>query len=207
MIRPAVLFLACLGLPLQAQGTRLALDASVGAGNGARRDAAALWYDAASSLARVRLGVGIRASRYAGDRITYENRGTVRGRLTPDVAIDPLVLGINAALLGEFALAGRLAFGANLDLVGLATGPTRTTGSLTAKPEAVSSFRWAVRDRGALDSEFYVGAPVAGRLHLRAGISHFVTNYTVTDATTGGSSRSRYQRFQTVPFVAVRVRL
>ena len=48
---------------------------------------------------------------------------------------------------------------------------------------------------------------IASRVRLRVGLSHYVTNYTVTDTAASGAPSSRYQRFETVPFFAVAVRL
>ena len=207
IVIPTVLCVAALVPPLTAQRGTIRLDASAGTGSGAQRAAVAVWYSAATVAGRLHLGLGIRASAYAGDPIAYTNREIAQAGLAPSVTIDPAVYGINGAVFGELSLFGAAAFGANLDLAGLATGPLRTAGSLRATPQTASYFQNGDADHGALNSEFFLLVRVAPRVQVRAGVSHYVTDYVVTDAAAGGSPGSRYQKFQTVPFVAVGLRL
>jgi hypothetical protein len=93
--------------------------------------------------------------------------------------------------------------GANLDLIGVAVGPRRLAGALVAKPQAFSYFRYGSADHGALNSEFFAALRVAPRVRIRAGLSHYVTDYVVTDAAAAGAPSRRYQKFESVPFVAV----
>ena len=74
--------------------------------------------------------------------------------------------------------------------------------SLFAEPAAP-----LVEPERANDSEFFVSLRVAPRVRVRGGASHYVTNYTVTDTAAVGAPNSRYQKFQTVPFIAVRLQL
>ncbi len=185
----------------------ISLDVSVGAKGGAQRAAASVWYPVVHVAGRLPLGLGARVSSYGGDPIGYTNRGTVQGSLASTVLIDPAVYALNGAVFGELDLTNLVALGANLDLIGVATGPTRTAGSLSKKPQGLSYFRYGSRDHGALNSEFFVSLRVASRVWVRGGASHYVTNYTVTDTAAVGAPSSRYQKFQTVPFIAVRLRL
>jgi len=197
---------ATLAAPLAAQLPLISLDASVGAKGGARRAAVSAWYPVVHLVGRVHLGLGARVSAYGGDPIGYTNRGTVQG-LASTVPIDPAVYALNGAVLGELDLTNLVALGANLDVIGVATGPTRTAGSLAEKPQGFSYFRYGSGDHGALNSEFFVSLRVAPRVRVRGGASHYVTNYTVTDTAAVGAPSSRYQKFQTVPFIAVRLQL
>ncbi len=197
---------ATLAAPLAAQLPLISLDASVGAKGGARRAAVSAWYPVVHLVGRVHLGLGARVSAYGGDPIGYTNRGTVQG-LASTVPIDPAVYALNGAVLGELDLTNLVALGANLDVIGVATGPTRTAGSLSEKPQGFSYFRYGSGDHGALNSEFFVSLRVAPRVRVRGGASHYVTNYTVTDTAAVGAPSSRYQKFQTVPFIAVRLQL
>lgn len=205
--RIAAVLCAALGTPLVAQRPHPSLDASVGATGGARRAALSAWHPLIHLPAGVQVGLGARLSAYGGDPTAYTNRGTVQGSLAPTVTIDPGVYAVNGAVFGQLDLSDRVAGGANLDLVGVAAGPTRTAGSLVATPQAFSYFRYGAADHGAPNSEFFLSLRVAQRMRLRAGVSHYVTNYAVTDAAAAGAPTSRYQRFQTVPFVAVTLRL
>lgn len=203
----AALCLALVGGPLAAQRPSIALDASVGAKSGAQRVAVSAWYPILRLTDRVQVGLGVRASAYAGDRTDYTNRGAVQSSLAPSVPVDPAVYALDGAVFGELGIIDRVALGANLDIVGVATGPTRTAGTLVENPHAFSYFRYGSADHGALNSEFFVALRVVPRMRVRAGISHYVTNYKVTDTAAAVMPSSRYQRFQTVPFVAISMRL
>ncbi|TMI76341.1 MAG: hypothetical protein E6H05_03940 [Bacillati bacterium ANGP1] len=198
---------AVLAAPVAAQLSPISLDASVGAKGGAQRAAVSAWHPLVHLAGRLHLGLGARVSAYGGDPIDYTNRGTVQGRLASSVPIDPAVYALNGAVFGKLDLTNLVALGANLDVIGVATGPTRTAGSLSEKPQAFSYFRYGSGDHGALNSEFFVSLRVAPRVRVRGGASHYVTNYTVTDTAAVGAPSSRYQKFQTVPFIAVRLQL
>ena len=206
-IASKILCAATFAAPLAAQGSRITLDGSVGAKSGAQRAAVSAWYPAVLLARRLHLGVGVRLSVYAGAPIGYSNRGTIQGSRPPNLTIDPAVYALNGAVFGELRVLHSVDLGANLDLVGIATGPTRTVGALTAKPQAGSYFQYGSADHGALNSEFFFSLRVAEPVQLRVGISHYVTDYTVTDTGTSGGPSTRYQRFQTAPFAAIRVRL
>jgi len=196
---------ATLAAPLAAQLSRISLDASVGAKGGAQRAAGSMWDPVVHLAGRLHLGLGARVSAYGGDLTDYTNRGTVEGSLAASVPIDPAVYALNGAVFGELDLTNLVALGANLDVIGVATGPTRTAGSLSEKPQGFSYFRYGSGDHGALNSEFFVSLRVAPRVRVRGGASHYMTNYTVTDTAAVGAPSSRYQKFQTVPFIAFRL--
>jgi hypothetical protein len=191
---------------LRAQLPAAAVDLSAGLRGGAHRLALGSWRPLLSLRGRVRAGLGARLTFYGGESAGYKNRGTAQGNLTPSFSIDPAVYSLNLAVFGEVLALPGVALGANLDLVGLGAGPTRRSGDLVAKPERGAVFKYGNADRGALNSEFYVAWRVGRWTQLRAGLSHYVTNYTVTDTGAAGSPGSRYQRFETVPFVALALR-
>lgn len=205
IVLPAVLAVTL--APLSAQVPRLSLDASLGAGGGALRAAISTWRPFIHLGDRVEMGLGARITAYTGDPASYTNRGTVQGALAPTLTIDPAVYGLNAAGFIDVQLFGGVSAGANLDLLGFAFGSTSTVGPLRKEPQGFSYFRYGSADHGALNSEFFASVRVAPRIRLRAGLSHYVTNYEVTDTGAAGSPTSRYQRFETVPFVALALRL
>jgi hypothetical protein len=192
--------------PVAAQLPSVALDASVGAKSGAQRAALSAWHPVFNFGGRLHLGLGARVSGYAGDPVGYTNRDSVQGNQTASLTIKPAVYALNGAVFAQLDLIGAIAVGMNLDVIGVATGKTLTAGSLTEKPQAFSYFRYGSADHGALNSEFFVSVRVSPRVNVRAGSSHYVTNYEVTDSTAPGVT-TRYQKFQTVPFVALRLRL
>jgi hypothetical protein len=205
--RLLTLVFAALATPLAAQQSSIVLDASLGAKSGAWRTAFSAWRPLLGVTGRFRVGVGVRASTFGGDPTPYTNRGSVQGALIANVSIDPAVHALDAALFAELRLADGLSLGANLDVVGVAGGSTRSSGTLTTKPQTLSYFRYGSADHGALNSEFFAVLRVTPRLGIRAGLSHYVTDYVVTDGGGAGAPSSRYQNFETVPFIAVRLRL
>jgi hypothetical protein len=202
---PAALIGLALLFPgtLLGQGPRMSWDASIGLNGDAGRFSLAAFRHLPVVPDRWSIGVGIRASAYAGAVADFRNRGTVSGMLTEHVPIDPAVYGINAAVATDLRVAGPVHLEFNLDVAGLAAGPTRHAGALEAEPATGSLFLYESRDRGSLNSELAVSLNVSPRFRLRAGSSHYVLGYTVTDRSAGTAFRSRYQRFFTVPFLAV----
>ena len=203
MRRVLSFLLLCAAIPASVAAepdARLRLDGSIGAASEARRVAVTVGYSLLRGSGRWDFGIGARLSAYGGDARMYTNRDDVRGGLTSDLEIDPALFALNASVFGGVRFGRSVSLGANLDLIGLATGPSRAIGSLKAKPESFSYFLYGTRDRGSLNSEYYVGVRLAEDFRLRAGLSHYVTNYIVSDP---GSAEARYQRFESVPFVAV----
>jgi len=192
--------------PLAAQRAPIAGDASVGLSAGSQRHALSAWYTAASLWGRVSLDVGIRATSYGGDAGLYNNRGTISGTFPNTLSISPGVVGLNAAVQTSVRVIGPVSAGFNLDLAGVATGATAIVGSLRASVPTGSLFLGGAADLGALNSETYVAVRLTDRLTLRGGTSHYVTGYAVSDPATPGAPSVRYQKFVTVPFVAVAFR-
>ena len=180
-----------------------AADASVGIGSGRQRLAVSAWRPVFDVLDRVTLSAGLRLTGYTGDAGTYTNRGTTGGSFAPTLSIAPQVYGINLAVAADVKVYGDFSAGFNLDLIGAATGADRLSGTLVAKPQTGSLFAGGSPDKGALNSETYIAWHALPTLTVRAGTSHYVTNYDVSDPLAAGSPSTRYQQFVTVPFVAV----
>ena len=191
------------GSLLRAQGLRMSWDASIGLDGDAGRFSLAGFRHLGIVPDRWSIGLGLRATAYAGATADFLNRGTVAGALTDRVSIDPAVYGINGAVATDLRVAGPVHLEFNLDLAGFEVGPERRTGSIEARPSNGSLFLYESRDRGSLNSELAVSLPLSSRVRLRAGSSHYVLGYTVTDRSSGAPLVSRYQRFFTVPFLAI----
>jgi len=198
-----VVLVICAAIPsalAAAPSSRLALDGSAGVGPDAQRLSVSVRYSLLRGSGRWDLGVGGRITGYAGNAADYTNRDDVQGAQTRELRIDPSVVSLNGMVFGEVRLVPSVTVGANLDLIGLATGPTREIGSLKAEPQRGSYFAYGDADHGALNSEFFAAIRLGESVRLRAGLSHYVTNYIVSEP---GSPDARYQRFDTVPFAAL----
>lgn len=200
------LSLASVPAALPAQLLPDVVHVSVGAAEGVGRASVAGLRRARVGGERAAVLVGLRATAYGGAVRSFSNREEPVGALAPQLEIDPAAYGLNLMVGGELAPAGPLLVGFNLDLVGLVAGPARGSGTVDSKPANVSLFRYGNRDLGSLNSEFYVSLVIAPRLWMRLGASHYVVGYRATDNGSAGSPTRRYQRFETVPFVAIDIR-
>lgn len=191
--------LAVLALtPQLARAQAWSADLSVGASSEAGRAAIAIpWHLPVGQ--RLVLGIGPRVTYYAGSPARYRNRGRTTAALPARVTIDPSLAGLNLMVLAEVKLASSVSLGANLDIAGVAAGPSRNDGAVDLTPARGSLFLYGNADRGSLNSEFYVGVSPARGLTLRGGFSHYVTGYRGE----AGGATTRYLRFDSVPFVAV----
>jgi hypothetical protein len=183
----------------------VAWDLSAGFGTGAGRIAAAGWLPFERAQGRVRVAFGLRLTGFGGETRSFANRDGVQGALASALPVDPSVYALNVAVAGEVRLGARLGVGANIDLAGVAAGPQRTAGAVELKPARWSVLQGGKGDRGSLNSEFYLSLRVSHRVQARAGASHYVLGYRGTDSASGSQPSARYQRFETVPFVAVRL--
>ena len=141
-------------------------------------------------------------SYYEGESASFRNQGAISPTLPDQLPIDPAVWGLNVMVSAQARVLGPLAVGANIDLVGVAGGAQRPQGTVTLEPARGSLLLYGDRDRGSLNSEFYVAVPVGQRIEVRGGMSHYVVGYHAQD----GATSTRYLRFDTVPFVGVRWR-
>ncbi len=182
-----------------ASAQRIDLDASVGYSSAAwRTTLASQWRLPVGP--RLTLGTGVRLTHYQGERASFRNQGDISPTVPDQLSIDPAVWGLNLMVSAQARVLGRVAVGANIDLVGVAVGPTRQQGAVTIEPARGSLLRYGNRDRGSLNSEFFVAVAVDPRIEVRGGMSHYVVGYHAQ----GGSTSTRYLRFENVPFVGVR---
>jgi len=185
-----------LPLPTPSQAQRLSWSASVGAGGGSWRIAtAASWNVHLNPW--LQLSLGPRLSRFGGTSKSYQIHDAGSTALPARLSLAPELWALNVAVGVEVRPVDLFAIGGNLDLAGVATGSALATDDATLEPARWSLFRYGHRDLGSLNSEAYIAVPLR-HLRIRAGISHFVTGYTVS-----GQSPVRYLRFDTVPFLGV----
>lgn len=202
-------------------GARLGqeVSASVAAASG-RGTAAASWLLVLQPLSgRLRLGAGARLMGFGGGEPIAFSTGDpaliARGQTTTLLVPDARVFSLNLEVQAVLRLLGPLEAGANIDLAGLSFGPGRTGDHRTGDPAFAGPKRARVsspnlllignRDRGQLDSEFFLGWRFTEGLTLRAGLSHVATEYRTLDPLDAGNRR--FRRFTTQPFLGVAWRL
>ena len=156
------------------------------------------------------LGYGGRLTFLSGDlELTPARRTTGPTRVWIDGA--KLAM-LNANIHAGVVPVEHLEFGFNLDLAGLTvgasedasfrSGPGAPDVRVGAKPTMGNLFGFGPGDRGSLNSEFYVAWQLAPAWTVRAGVSHFLSAYTI-DRDLGGGAR-RYHRFHDLGFVGLR---
>ncbi|WP_156109434.1 hypothetical protein [Hymenobacter sp. APR13] len=132
---------------------------------------------------RFQVGAGLRASHYFTD--SYELvRQAGPGEASLGV-LAPRLYSLNAAFHLRARVAGPVRLGFNLDAAGLSFGPDRspTAPGGQLQPTRGNLLLGGSRDRGSLNSEFYLAVSLPRGLQLRAGWSHIVTGHE-RDATT-----------------------
>lgn len=197
---------------------RETIDLAVGVGD-SRYTGAISWNHVYEWLPRIGAGLGARFATFAGaghNRYTTAPKGLIDADRVHELDVHaPLTSSFNLQLIGTVRLFRGLEAGFDLDLVGVAFGPGRRAISRSPDPGLAGvqrvnvarfdAFLWGSRDRGQLDSEFFLAWWATDRLVLRAGLSHFVTEYRTERRLDDGNDRFRQSR--TLPFLAVGWRL
>lgn len=202
-------------------GDRLGQEASasVAIASG-RATAAAAWLLVLEPLSdRLQLGAGARLMGFGGFEpiafTTGDPERIARGQTTALDVSDARVFSLNLEVQAVLRLVGPLEVGANIDLAGLSFGPGRTgehrsgdpafAGPRSARVSSPGLLLIGNRDRGQLDSEFFLGWRLGEALTVRGGLSHVATEYRTLDAVDFGNRR--FRRFTTQPFLGVAWRL
>ena len=168
---------------------------------------------------RLRIGLGARfASFFGSGAIPYTtaDASLIRANKVNTLTVtDPQAYSLNAQFLIRFRAVAKLELGFDIDLVGLAFGPSRTGNYAAtdprfagAQPASVSGFDLLLGgkpDRGQLDSEFYLAWWFTEKWAVRAGLSHFASSYTTDNKLDNGADR--YRASQNLGFLAMSWRL
>jgi len=168
---------------------------------------------------RLELGWGARFTSFAGfGRLTFRtgDPALIRERRLTALAIgDPLVQSLNLQVLAIARVAGPLEVGFNIDVAGLSFGPRRTgdhqsaslafSGRQRARVSALDLLLVGDRDRGQLNSEFFLGWHLDEWWTVRAGLSHVATEYMTVEALDDGNRR--FRRFTNQLFAGISRRL
>ena len=150
------------------------------------------------------LGAVLRANYFGGRNLSLETAeiAAIQQNETSTITeVSPHILALNLGISARVEPLEWIAFGFNLDLAGQSFGPQQVavydeagfSASPSLQPTRSNLFLVALRDRGTLNSEFYVATPIDERWSLRLGLSHFFAEMTAdTPLKYGG------QRFRTI---------
>jgi hypothetical protein len=195
------------------------LDASIALASG-RGTAAISWNHLYAAWPdRLSLGIGARVTTLVVDGPLAFRTGDAAlddaGAVNRLVLDDARVTSLNLQVLAIVRVAGPLEAGFDLDLAGFSFGPRRRgryeatdprfAGVQEAKVARLDLFRAGIRDRGQLNSEFFVGARLGPTWTVRAGIGHAVTGY--RSAVPLDHGNRDFKRFTTQGFVGVSARV
>jgi hypothetical protein len=161
---------------------------------------------------RLRLGAGPRLlGAFGGDGLSFSTADAdliAAGRIET-LAVSGVRTGaLNLALSARVRVWAGLELGANIDVVGVGFGRTRPVSSggvqTDASPPTLNLLALGRKDRGTLDSEFFVAWWFGERVAVRVGASHLVTELVTRTPLQDGNDR--FRRSSTQVFIAVTFR-
>ena len=155
---------------------------------------------------RVRVGLSIRlASFLGGNDLGYKTADASlikENRVTTLVISGARTYSLNLELQLKYRLTQRVEAGFDIDLLGVGFGQSTAGRYRSADPSLsgaqradVSSFdllKGGNPDRGQLDSEFFLAYWWSDRWAVRAGFSHFLSEYTTVSRLDFGNDRFRH---------------
>jgi len=202
------------------RGLNHTVDAALGVGDGVTTAVSLNNFYGFKLLSRtLSPGLGIRvASYFGGDNVSFSTADAdlIRANKTNVLSISGAQtnsVNLSFHLKGEIFPGFELGF--DIDLIGFGFGNSRTgtyssTDPSLAGPQAAHAssfniFLFGKSDRGQLDSEFYAAYWLNNHWALRAGFSHFISEYTTDNALDFGNNRFRHSA--NLGFVGVSYRL
>jgi hypothetical protein len=192
------------------------LDLSAGLASGAVTTALAETSAFGLFDGRLRLGAGPRLFGFFGGSdlsfTTADPDLISAGRVNTLTASSVRNFALNLALSARVRIVAGLELGANIDVIGVGFGPSRTAtsttgafqGPQTASPASFNLLALGQNDQGTLDSEFYAAWWFDDRLAVRAGASHVGTELVTSQKLDDGNDR--FKRSTTLIFLAVSYR-
>jgi len=155
---------------------------------------------------RIRLGYGLRYSLIA--RTDQAEFTVARASLIQQGIREPVLIdqsrnhALNLAAYANYRVLAAVEAGFNIDVIGLGFGPARIAdsrstdsryqGRYAAQPSSFNLLQGGKRDRGTLNSEFYLAYWFGPRAGVRVGASHEVAEYTLAAPLAYGNDRFRH---------------
>lgn len=200
------------GRPAGAEESRSAysrtLDLAVGAGS-SKATGALSWnhFRGFGESRRLKVGLGLRlASFFGGQDLAYStaDAGLIKQNKLNTLSVSGArTHSINLEFQIKYRLLRKVEAGFDIDLVGVGFGPAKTGDYVSNSPAfsgpqraEVSSFdllKGGNPDRGQLDSEFFLAYWWSDRWAIRAGFSHFRSEYTTARPLDFANDRYRHE--------------
>jgi hypothetical protein len=157
---------------------------------------------------KFKIGYGLRLSNYFGTDKKYT---TAPASLINEKKIEEIMFSyaqtnsLNATINLQYSFSQKFEVGFNIDAIGLSFGgeqnPTKLgIGVAKASPTSVNILLVGNNDIGSLNSEFYARYWISSKFAIRAGFSHFFSEYTTT--TKLAYNNDRYRIITNLGFIA-----
>lgn len=149
----------------------------------------------------LRYNVGIRQNLAFGERkFTLNNQSTIIDDISS--------YSVNLMLGLEYISTRKFLAGFNIDVFGgnFGTRTFKTVGTdpvYTIKPEYTNALLGGSKDKGTLNSEYYIGYRFNDNLTVKAGLSH----YLLTLEYSNNKGNGRIQSFSNLPFIHIQYSL
>jgi hypothetical protein len=157
---------------------------------------------------RVKVGLGLRlASLFGGQDLAYSTADAEligQNKINTLKVSDARTHSLNLEFQIKYRFLRKVEAGFDIDMIGVGFGPARTAKYVSGSPgfsgpqrAEVSSFdllEGGKPDRGQLDSEFFLGYWWSERWAIRAGYSHFRSEYTTARPLDFANDRYRHER-------------
>lgn len=158
---------------------------------------------------KFKIGYGLRLSNYFGSDKKYT---TAPASLIKDKKIDEITFSsaqtnsLNATINLQYSFSPKFEVGFNIDAIGLSFGGEQnaTKAGLTvakASPTSGNILLIDKNDIGSLNSEFYARYWISQKFAIRAGFSHFFSEYTTTAKL--ADNNDRYRVIDNLGFIAL----
>ena len=148
---------------------------------------------------KFKIGYGLRLSNYFGTNNTYK---TAPAHLIKQEKIDEITFSqsqtnsLNATLNFAYGISPKFEIGFNIDAIGISFGAEQNASKAgihmgKANPTTGNFLLVGNNDIGNLNSEFYIRYRVRSTFSIRAGLSHFFSEYTTQTKLAYNNNRYR----------------
>lgn len=214
----SVLLLLALASPVAAQSlvdVNRAVDVAFGNGGAATTLSAGLTkIGVVGKFEKVRAGLGLRGTLEVGTlNLTPQDAKFVPLSVKDTLRISVAPISLNVAAHLGYLISDKLMAGFNIDLFGYSSGGSRSgiytengtapAEGVNAKAASINIFQGGSKDRGNLNSQFFLMWALSDRHAIKAGLSHQRVEYK-TD-TELASNTNRFHTFSNIVFIGAQI--